>query len=93
MIESATVQFSPYRRRNQLKLEGDDIPCFICGKAVRAQQYWARFSGGGSTIASDDYADRPENIGGDMGCYPIGPECYRRLPVEVKMLVKRVSHH
>ncbi len=89
MIESAIVKFSSKRRSNLLKLQGDDTPCFICGKAVRTQRYWARFSDGGLAIASDEYADRPENIGGDMGCYPVGPECYRRLPDEVKMLVKR----
>lgn len=54
--------------------------CAVCGTVCPNPAYLGRFIGGSlDTVATDEEADRPENQAGDMGCYPVGPECAKRL--------------
>lgn len=55
-----------------------DNPCIICGRYVKKpSKYSARLCDGGSNFAPVDIEIDWRN---DMGFYPIGPECRKKLP-------------
>ena len=65
--------------KNMAKPTGG-YPCALCGKECPNPTHLVRFVEGGlSTVATDEYADRPENQPGDMGGYPVGPACARKI--------------
>lgn len=58
----------------------EGYPCALCGKACPNPTHRVRFIEGGlSTVATGEYADLPENGPGDMGYYPVGPGCMRKI--------------
>lgn len=65
---------------NERLCKGDDMPCIVCGRPMKADAkvMWLR-AGPGSL----DYAiphDAPDQEGAEMGAWPIGPGCLKRYP-------------
>lgn len=53
-----------------------DTPCVCCGKATRGER-WVHLAGyGGQFVTEDEPVDETE----DLGWFPIGPECAKKLP-------------
>lgn len=68
--------------QNERQCGTDDLPCIICGKPVknafnRPETKWLRAGGGSLETIIDP--NSPED-GGEMGCWPIGPDCLRKNP-------------
>lgn len=59
---------------------GDAYPCIVCGLPVPYPRFMVHvIKGGGVALhAADENAYQPD--GGDLGLYPIGPECRKRYP-------------
>jgi hypothetical protein len=54
-------------------------PCYVCGRPVKVgpKTMWLRIvSGGGMAAEPGEEVDER----GDMGCFPVGPECLRSQP-------------
>lgn len=76
------VRFDDGSGRNTKRRRGqpDAYPCAFCGKACPNPARLVRCSDGTiDVVATDEYADRPENRSGDMGGYPIGLGCLRKI--------------
>lgn len=62
---------------------GEDYPCIVCGRVVRAANPWMiRVVEGGGMALSPEYHQEYDKLGdpGDLNFYPIGPDCLRRHP-------------
>lgn len=60
--------------------------CIHCGRNTGTQRntQGVCVSGGGGTIVHpDDYDDYP-HLGGEMGWFPVGRECIKRIPAEFR---------
>lgn len=60
------------------------LNCIVCGRDTsnRGESMGVWISGGGGLIVHpDDYATY-EHRGGDMGWFPVGSECIKRIPAE-----------
>lgn len=53
--------------------------CVLCGRVCQTPSRYVRCYLGVDTVCTDEFADRPENQSGDMGCYPVGPECIKKI--------------
>lgn len=75
-----TKPFShPDYHKNQGKC-GQHLPCVLCGKAIlRNSSIHARVLDGGARFATEEEAKSVAEYSGDMGWYPVGPECARKL--------------
>ena len=66
--------------RKQHKING--YPCLVCGApcANDGKAVWVWLHEGGATIVDREEGERLNADGdhGDMGAYPIGPNCYRK---------------
>lgn len=61
--------------------------CIFCGRdaSLKGNSFGIWISEGGSAaIHPDDYATYPHN-GGDMGWFPVGAECIKRVPEEFRL--------
>lgn len=68
--------YNPDPNRDNRK--GKDNPCILCGRYVKKpEKYMARLCDGGSNFAPVNIEIDWKN---DMGYYPIGPECQKKLP-------------
>jgi hypothetical protein len=85
MLDIRPLQ-SPDFSKNSSRVRGEDYPCIVCGKACRAKRtrYVYLHLGGTHVVTSaerDALNADPETAGGDMGSYPIGPDCIKQNPV------------
>jgi YHS domain-containing protein len=61
-------------------------PCAVCGKAVdQSKPHWAAYiHGGGAYFVTDEEYEAlnadPRSAAGQMGSYPVGPECRKAHP-------------
>lgn len=60
------------------------LRCIICGKDTSRQggSMGVFISGGGGTVIRPQDYDSFPHRGGDMGWFPVGTECIKRIPVE-----------
>jgi len=68
--------------KNSERVRGDTWPCVICGLPIHnlAGVKWITVINGGGDFGP---ADSDMNHPGYMGCFPIGPECYRKHKTEL----------
>ncbi len=64
--------------RNESKA-GDHLPCLVCGRGIKneGRAKWVHVIKGGSYAWEPGDAVDPA---GDLGAYPIGPECSKKYP-------------
>ena len=55
-----------------------EMPCAVCGKAVRNPKHWLRLVNGGSDVGTA--AEGDANPSADLGYYPVGANCLRQHP-------------
>ena len=60
---------------------GDYLPCVVCGKPVKSPDAPAvRVLDGGDRFATEvEAAQDAADPAGDMGCFPVGPDCAQKL--------------
>jgi len=80
-----TVQpfIHPDYHNNKERCGIDEDPCVICGKPVKRTgkvRRWLRVVDGGKRFASPDEEVEER---GDMGCFLVGPGCWRRYRQEL----------
>jgi len=85
-VPTYTRPFSGARYHElSLKCREGQSPCAHCGRPcddASPKTEWAHVVGGGAEFASKEEhdADGPsDDGGGDMGCFPVGPGCVRKL--------------
>lgn len=61
------------------KGNGDAYPCAICGINAPNPRYMVHLHGGGSYLVTEEEA-KTMDPAGDMYCYPIGPNCFKKYP-------------
>lgn len=71
------IPVPPKRGRRRHEGSGDAYPCVVCGTPIPTPEYEVRLVDGGASLA---LPDEVVDARGDMGLYPIGPECRRRIP-------------
>jgi len=67
--------------------------CVRCGKAAPKAKTWASFTNGcTTTLVHPDDVEKAADIhqGCFMGAYPIGADCFRKLPRAVREVLDRV---
>lgn len=72
----------PNASKNQDRCKGDEAPCGFCGKpVVEPWPYMVRIVDGGSRFATkrEFYDDDPVSAAGDLGAYPVGSACAKKL--------------
>lgn len=68
---------------NSQKCPDDKTPCGICGKGTSDHVgFWAHVCEGGAIWCDEDEYECSHSKAGDMGMWPIGPDCYRRYAVK-----------
>jgi hypothetical protein len=78
-----------YQARAQASFNGllEFLNCVHCGRDTSKQgnSLGVYVSGGGGLIIHpDDYETYPHN-GGDMGWFPVGSECIKKVPAEFRV--------
>jgi len=68
-----------YHRNSMIAEDKGLMPCCICGKGTKpgTARRWLRVIRGGSEFA---LPNAPDDGSGEMGFYPVGPECRKTLP-------------
>ena len=87
MCRMAEIPTGPNYDKNFRGMSRYDGPCIVCGKDIRNAQWGAYHNeDGGSVIHPDDIPNRVEsgNADNDMGTFPIGNDCRRNLPPELR---------
>lgn len=73
------IKRSPNYDRNERRCTDDDWPCYICGTPVKPlSAHWVHIGGGGLMAVTK--AEAKADPSGDMGCFPIGPHCWKKHP-------------
>ena len=80
--EEKGIAVKPFRgpnySRNSERCKGEQIPCAWCGKPCGEPWTFAvRVIQGGAAFANRDAP--PDDGPGEMGCFPVGPDCARKL--------------
>jgi hypothetical protein len=72
-----------YKREERARKNGLE-PCTNCGRGVKPGNGWVVeiINGGGQAAHRDDTAN--PNDDGYMGCWVVGPECGRKIPMEYR---------
>lgn len=74
---------TPDYDKNQEKMMRD-YPCVICGREVKSgpRTRLVRLHYGGQMVVLPDEFEQAERDcpGGDLGAYPIGPDCLKKHP-------------
>jgi len=80
---NAETPFSGSRyRENEGRCRDRETPCARCGKPVTDPwEYTVRVLGGGARYAAtkEEHEHEGEHDAGDMGCFPVGSACARKL--------------
>ena len=79
------VSDDQFARNEEIIRDGCDWNCQLCGKPLnttRKTTGWVRLPNGDDAWPYDEElpAELLEDIEDDMGCYPVGPECVKKLP-------------
>lgn len=79
-LPAVEIPQSPNYHKNYDGVSGDGDPCAICGREVKRAKtaHYIRMGRGGSHAVTNEEADA--NLGEDLGCQPIGPDCWRKYP-------------
>lgn len=73
------IPVSEHHSKNAAKCKGDEQPCIVCGKPVKAAKWYVHLHCGGShAVTEEEAATLPDNE--DLGLYPIGTCCLRKHP-------------
>ena len=73
------IPISPHRV--QVEYVDDFYPCIVCGRPVKsANPKMLRIVEGGFHTVLPEFQAEYDRDPGDMGLYPIGPDCLRRNP-------------
>lgn len=79
-VRPRIIKLDQFKSPSHLKhpSTGQDLPCVVCGKSIRSPRYQVHLVDGGSSLChvEDSYDDAPA----DLGWYPVGAECRRKLP-------------
>ncbi len=80
-MSDQVIDFASVREATKVKfvhgLPGKGYPCALCGKPCPNPTTMVHFTGGALDLACTEEYSHPD--GGDMGCYPIGPGCLRKV--------------
>jgi len=81
-----TMRLPRSEKRHEGYPEGDLQPCAVCGRTIRneARAVWVHIVDGGGVILHRDDEAAYASDGGDLGLYPVGPECAKRIPKEYR---------
>ena len=80
-LPAVEIETSPNYHKNYGGICGDGEPCAICGKEVKPSSktaHYIRMGRGGGHAVTNEEADA--DPGGDLGCQPIGPDCWKKHP-------------
>ena len=84
--DSRLIWGEDYRRYTEKNGEGFNI-CCMCGRPTSPKGIslgvWIS-EGGAAIVHPEDYATYPHN-GGDMGWFPVGASCIKRIPTEYRV--------
>lgn len=67
-------------------------PCLCCGKWIivgNCGVKWFHIHNGGASIVTEAEAAKMDEAS-DLGCYPIGPDCYRKFKKLLKPYIVHV---
>ncbi len=82
MTDTIPAPFSGSRYDlNASRTKASEDPCAICGKGIKPSnpRHWVHVIRGGAVFAPIAQVEEIDPAG-DMGWYPIGTECARKLP-------------
>lgn len=68
------------RRAREGRAGSGAYPCVVCGLPVARPRFYVHMIEGGGVALHPDFEATWVADGGDMGLYPVGPECLRRHP-------------
>lgn len=69
---------------------GNSLPCGLCGRHVENPKWAIHIHGGGQyAVTEEEAATMPSNE--DLGCYPIGTECAKKIPRKYKFHWREVG--
>lgn len=74
IVNVESVQSAAVIKGGESVMQGDD-PCFLCGKATRGERFVHLARYGGALVSEDETLNEAE----DMGYFPVGPECAKKL--------------
>jgi hypothetical protein len=91
---SIPIPRSPQFEKNErLPRKFGDEECFLCARPMKAMDIrWGVECGhaGGSLLTADEAAEeRREDVGANLGQFPIGSDCAKKLPVEYRISWRR----
>lgn len=73
----------------ETRFEGDEpedtLPCAVCGRPCReaTAKHWLRLvEGGGTILHPSEFGKVTIDPAGDVGNYPVGPDCRRRFELQ-----------
>lgn len=71
----------PRYHENKDACPEDKAPCVLCGKPVKLElgTTWVHVIDGGARFRPADMPDSAIDLSGDMGVWPLGSECKRKL--------------
>ncbi len=76
---SVEIKRSPHYRKNVRRCQGDDTPCYICGKPIKGEWDHVIHVGEGGVLAVTEEEAKSDPMG-DMGCFPVGSGCWQLHP-------------
>lgn len=77
-VPYASLQTNERNRRRRLK-EGCSERCFFCSSPIRddVQAAYVHMTVDGCLVPANEELDEEH---GSQGCFPVGPECKKRVP-------------
>lgn len=70
---------------------GDRLTCIVCNRPVTAKNpAYLRVVESGGYAVLPQFQDEYDGDAGDLGLYPIGPNCLRRYP-QLKPYIQRIK--
>jgi hypothetical protein len=83
--DPVTIPTPPrFMRHDKKDRIGDDEFCQCCGRKVGATVWWVIVVNGGGELCKPEDAKHFSSDGGFMGCWPIGRECVKSVPLEYR---------
>lgn len=65
---------------NDLKANGDKPQCVVCAKNINEKTAkWVELIDFGVTVMLEGVEPMEHDGGTSIGCFPVGPDCYRKL--------------
>lgn len=81
MTTIAPFSGSQYGKNSERCEYKDESPCCLCGKSTKDDgSLYVHVTDGGSRFATKEEHESGESLGGgDMGCFPVGASCAKKL--------------